>query len=202
MLRLSRSVGGRPVRPAELSSRRISSRKVVLTATFLALAAGGAAACDNSAVDEQDHAGEPAYVYDSGSGGSGSGSGAGAVAEDPVTEEEPVDEDAADEDAADDEPADEVFYCADEEGEIVDEESCDDDDTGRYFIWHSTSYSRGLGPGTYLDGGDYFPPDDTASRRAFKLPTAGRVSNGTVKTNVVGRGSSGSTTGGFSSSGG
>lgn len=176
---------GRPVRDTDLSTRRVSSRKVVLTATFLALAAGSIAACDSNVDEEQGYAEEPAYSYDS-----GSDSGGGTVVEDPVTEEEPLD----------DEPADEVFYCADEEGEIVDEEYCDDD-TGQYFIWHSTSYSRGLAPGAYLDGGDYFPPGDTASRRAFQLPAAGRVPNGTVKTNIVGRGSGGSTAGGISSGG-
>ncbi|GIE85596.1 hypothetical protein [Actinoplanes regularis] len=167
-----------------MSTRRISSRKVVLTATFLALAAGGAAACDNSSGEEWEYAEEPAYTYDSGNSG-------GTVVEEPVIEEGPLDE----------EPTEEVFYCADEEGEIVDEEYCDDD-TGPYFIWHSASYSRGLGPGAYLDGGDSFSSGDTESRRAFKLPTTGRVSNGTVKTNVVGRGSSGSTASGTSSSGG
>ncbi|GAA2717066.1 hypothetical protein [Actinoplanes palleronii] len=166
-----------------MSTRRVSSRKVVLTATFLALAVGGTAACDNSSGEEWEYTEEPAYTYDSGSGGT--------VVKESVTEEETLDE----------EPSEEVFYCADEEGEVVDEEYCDDD-TGSYFIWHSTSYSRGLGPGAYLDGGDYFSPGDTESRRAFALPTAGRLSNGTVKTNVVGRGSSGSTAGGTSSSGG
>lgn len=42
-----------------------------------------------------------------------------------------------------------------------------------------------------LDGGDYFPAGDRASRRAFNLPATGKVGNGTVKTNVVGRCSSG-----------
>ncbi|GIF04485.1 hypothetical protein [Actinoplanes siamensis] len=177
-----------------MSTRRVSSRKVVLTATFLALAAGSTAAC-NKAGEEREYAEEPAYAYDSGS------SGGGTVVEDPVTEDPVTDEEPAEEEFLDEEAAEEVFYCADEEGEIADEDYCDDD-TGRYFIWHSTSYSRGLGPGAHLDGGDYFPPGDTTSRRAFKLPTAGRVSNGTVKTNIVGRASSGSTAGGISSSGG
>ena len=161
-----------------MNPRRVSSRRVALTATFLALAAGGAAACDNNSSEGWEHTEEPAYNYYT-----------GTVVEETVTEQEGQ------------EPADEVFYCADEQGAIVDEQYCDDD-TGFYFLWHSPSYTRGLGPGARLDGGDYFSPGDAESRRAFQLPTAGRVSNGTVKTNVVGRGSSGPTVGGSSSSGG
>jgi uncharacterized membrane protein YgcG len=170
-----------------MTIRRISSRRVVLTATFLTLAAGGTAACDNAAQVE-----EPAYT----------GPGESFVYESgeeyvPEAEEEYVPEvDAEDEE--------EVFYCADEDGEIVEEENCDDaaGGGGLFFLWHSTSYARDLGPGQRLDGGDYFPAGDKASRRAFKLPAAGRVTNGTVKTNVVGRGSSGSSvSGGGSSSG-
>jgi hypothetical protein len=189
-----------------LSTRRISSRKVVLTATFLALAAGGTAACDNSSGEGREYAEEPAYTYDSGGGGTvveapvtHTPATKASVTKAPVTKA-PVTKAPVTQDPVTEESSDEVFYCADEEGEIVDEEYCDDD-TDVYFIWHSTSYSRGLGPGTYLDDGDYFSPGDTESRRAFKLPAAGRIPNGTVKTNVVGRGSNGSTTGGTSSGG-
>jgi hypothetical protein len=78
----------------------------------------------------------------------------------------------------------------DEDGEIVDEEECDTSGgTSSFFLWHSTGYSRGLRPGTTLDGGQSFPAGDRKSRRAFGLPAAGQVGNGTVKTNVVGRGS-------------
>lgn len=164
-------------------SRRLSSRKVALTATFLALAAGGVAACDASSGDYGDSAGtttdtyEPAVTGDS-----------GTVAVEPVE--------------VDEEPSDEVFYCADEDGEIVAAEHCDDDGTSSYFLWHSAGYARGLKPGTVLDGGDYFPAGDRASRKEFKLPSTGRVANGTIKTNVVGRGSSDSSYGGDGSSGG
>jgi hypothetical protein len=88
-----------------------------------------------------------------------------------------------------------VFYCADEDGEVVDEDECADGGTSSYFLWHSSGYARGLRPGTSLDGGDYFLPGDRAARRAFKLPATGKVGNGTVKTNVVGRSSGGSTGG-------
>ncbi|GGN76519.1 hypothetical protein GCM10010112_48740 [Actinoplanes lobatus] len=183
-----------------MRSRRISSRQVVLTATFLSLAAGGAAACDSSSPDEWESADNSGYTYD-----------AAAEAEDselPVTTAPttaPVKPAAKPVTIAPtEEPMDQaVFYCADEEGMVVEEESCAEEDSGLYFIWHSPTYSRGYPVGTYLDGGDYFPAGDRASRRAFQLPATGAVSNGTVKTNVVGRSSGGSTTvGGDTSSGG
>ena len=167
-------------------TRRMSSRTVALSAAFLALAAGGTAACDGPADDDFS---DSTYTSDSGgydSGSSGSGSSGIADVEDPEPGEESDDE---------------VFYCADEDGEIVDEENCDDDDTSAYFLWHSSGYSRGLAPGTVLDGGDYFPAGDRASRRAFKLPATGKVGNGTVKTNVVGRSSGGSGVGSGTSGG-
>ncbi|GGQ54374.1 hypothetical protein GCM10010166_24140 [Couchioplanes caeruleus subsp. azureus] len=90
---------------------------------------------------------------------------------------------------------DEVFYCADEDGEVVDEDNCDDPGgSSAFFLWHSPGYVRGLPTGTLLDGGDYFPAGDRTARRSFKLPPTGKIANGTVKTNVVGRGSGGSGT--------
>jgi hypothetical protein len=175
-----------------VKARRISSRQVVLTATFLALAAGGTAACD----DPSDEEWESSTVYDS-----SDSSGFSGYSEPDDSE---VDDEANDE--ADDVVVDdgtEVFYCADEEGEIVDADMCDESDpAGSYFLWHSTGYARNLRPGAFLDGGDNFAPSDRASRRAFKLPATGKVSNGTIKTNVVGSGSSGRTSSGLSSGGG
>jgi hypothetical protein len=123
-------------------TRRMTSRSVALTSTFLLLAAGGTAACDSS--DEQD----------------------------------------------------EGFYCATEDGTVVDEDNCDDDGNGGggggFFIWHSSGYRSGYPVGTKLSGGSKFPYNDRASRSRFGLPATGRVSNGTIKTNVVGKGGSGS----------
>ncbi|MET8152308.1 hypothetical protein ACIBSW_30580 [Actinoplanes sp. NPDC049668] len=162
-------------------TRRMASRNVALTAAFLALAAGGAAACDSGYSDDSDYDDGPTYTSSSEYEGSAYDN-AGPSGDDDYVEE-----------SGDGEPADEVFYCADGVGEIVDEEYCADNDWGpTYFFWHSPDYTRGLAPGEQLDGGDYFPASDTAARRAFKLPSAGKVSNGTVKTNVVGRGSTGS----------
>jgi hypothetical protein len=150
-----------------VTARRLTSRKVALTAAFLSLAAGGTAACDTYSDDYESY--ETTWTDDSGPYTSDNSGG--------FDEEE-------------EEPTDEVFYCADEEGEIVDAALCDDDEgTSSFFLWYSPSYPRGLKPGTMLDGGDYFPAGDRESRRAFKLPATGKVANGTIKTNVVGRGS-------------
>ena len=125
--------------------RRMTSRSVSLTSTFLLLAAGGVAACDN------------------------------------------------------DDTQDEAFYCADENGTVVDEDYCDDDRDGGgvgivslFFIWHSSSYRPGYGVGTKLPaGGSRFAYNDRAARQSFGLPASGRISNGTVKTSVVGKGGAG-----------
>ena len=127
-------------------NRRISSRSVSLTSTFLLLAAGGVAACDNCN-DTQD----------------------------------------------------EGFYCADENGTVVDEDNCDDDGNSSggvgfvpFFIWHSSSYRSGYPVGSRLPaGGSKFAYNDKAARSSFGLPTTGRITNGTVKTSVVGKGGSG-----------
>ena len=125
-----------------MMNRRMSSRAVSLTSTFLLLAAGGTAACDN------------------------------------------------------DEYTDEGFYCADENGVIVDEDYCDDDDSyhggAGFFIWHSSSYRPGYAVGQKLPaGGKRFAYNDRAARSSFGLPSSGKISNGTVKTSVVGKGGSG-----------
>jgi hypothetical protein len=122
-------------------NRRMSSRSVSLTSTFLLLAAGGLAACDN------------------------------------------------------DEYVDEGFYCADANGVVVDEDLCDDDNDGGngggggFFIWHSSGYRSGYKVGHKLpSGGQKFAYNDSAARSRFGLPSSGKISNGTVKTSVVGKG--------------
>ncbi len=104
---------------------------------------------------------------------------------------------------------DETFYCATEDGTIVDEDYCDDDDSrgggfgGGFFIWHSTSYRPGLKAGSKLPaGGGRFAYNDRAARSSFGLPATGRISNGTVKTSVVGKGGSGTSGKSSSRSGG
>ena len=138
-------------------NRRMTSRRVALTSTFLLLAAGGTAACDNSREDQ------------------------------------------------------EGFYCADENGTVVDEDYCDDDDNRGggvgivplFFIWHSSSYRSGYPVGSRLPaGGSRFPYNDRAARASFGLPTTGKISNGTIKTGVVGKGGSGTSGKSGSKSGG
>jgi hypothetical protein len=131
-------------------NRRMSSRSVALSSTFLLLAAGGTA--DNGG-DYQD----------------------------------------------------EGFYCADADGVVVDEDYCDDDDGGGglgggFFIWHSSGYRSGYPVGYKLPaGGSRFAYTDKAARSSYGLPSSGRISNGTVKTSVVGKGGSGSHSGSHSS---
>jgi hypothetical protein len=140
-----------------MMNRRMTSRSVSLTSTFLLLAAGGAAACDNG-----------------------------------------------------DEYHEEGFYCADANGVVVDEDNCDDDvNRGGggvgflpFFIWHSPLYGRGYPVGHKLPaGGSKFAYNDKASRSAFGLPSTGRISNGTIKTSVVGKGGGGTSSSGKKSGG-
>ncbi|HEX8626561.1 MAG TPA: hypothetical protein VF755_00125 [Catenuloplanes sp.] len=97
-------------------------------------------------------------------------------------------------DDASDYDQDEVFYCADANGTVVDEDYCDDDGNrggvgGGFFLWHSVAFASGYAVGTKLPpGGSRFPYNDQRSRSAYGLPATGKVSNGTVKTNVVGKG--------------
>jgi hypothetical protein len=108
-----------------------------------------------------------------------------------------------------DDTQEEGFYCADANGVVVDEDNCDDD--GRsgggvgllpFFIWHSSSYRPGYAVGTKLPaGGSRFAYNDRAARSSFGLPSTGRISNGTIKTSVVGKGG-GSTGKSSSKSGG
>ena len=136
-----------------MMNRRMSSRSVSLTSTFLLLAAGGAAACDND--DDYDDAG---------------------------------------------------FYCADANGTVVDEDYCDDDrsygpSVVPFFIWYSSSYRSGYPVGYRLPaGGNKFAYNDRVARQSFGLPPTGRISNGTIKTSVVGKG--GTARGSSKSSGG
>jgi hypothetical protein len=181
-----------------VTTRRLLSRKVVLSAAFLALAAGGTAACDASGDDEFDSSGTT--TYDSDPGGYASDPDVSGVDTSDSSDSSDSDDDYVTEEDEEEEPTDEVFYCADEDGEIVDEDNCDDDSgTSSYFLWHSPGYPRGLRPGTVLEDGEAFPAGDRTTRRAFKLPATGTVSNGTIKTNIVGRSSGASSiTGGTS----
>jgi hypothetical protein len=160
---------------------------VVLTAAFLALAAGGTAACDAS----PEESGQAGYDFDP-----------TVYSESEPQSTSGTDTDTGSAPVVEESDAKQVFYCADEEGEVVDEDYCADDDTSTYWLWHSTGYARGLPTGTRLDGGGGFPANDKDARRAYKLPATGAVRNGTVKTNVVGQSSTGSAFGDGTSGGG
>ena len=178
-----------------MTHRRLSSRKVALTTAFLALAAGGTAACDASS-DEYDSTGSGIEYsgYDS-SYSDGSDSGSYDSSDDS--------DGGSSDDSDDSESSEQVFYCADEDGTIVEEDRCEDDSGSGYFLWHSSGFARGMVPGDVLDGGSRFPATDRKARTAFKLPPTGTVPNGTIKTNVVGSGSkAGGGTGSSGSSGG
>ena len=135
-----------------MMNRRMSSRSVSLTSTFLLLAAGGAAACDSGSKTQS-----------------------------------------------------QGFYCADANGVVVDEDYCDDDGRGGgggFFIWHSSSYRPGYAVGSKLPaGGGKFAYNDAAARRSFGLPDSGKITNGTVKSSVVGKGGSGAKSSSGKSSG-
>lgn len=130
-------------------TRRMSSRRVALTATFTLLAMGGVAACD--------------------------------------TAEDPNEDGHA--------------YCTNADGVIIDESYCDESsqnyDSGS-FIWIGGTSVHGSN-GTYATGtklppaGHKFSITDKTSRAKFGLPTSGRITNGTVKTGVIGKGGPGST---------
>jgi len=69
-------------------------------------------------------------------------------------------------------------YCADEDGVVVDETYCDDDDgtAGRYFLWVGTRFAY----------------NDSAARSKYGLPSTGQVTNGTAVAGGFGSGRSGS----------
>jgi hypothetical protein len=92
-----------------------------------------------------------------------------------------------------------VFYCADENGVVVDPEYCDnssgDVDSGFFFFYMGSSI-HGSSPhkvGSRVPAGaQKFRANDIAARQKFGLPPRGTISNGTIKPNVVGKGGPGS----------
>ena len=87
-------------------------------------------------------------------------------------------------------------YCVDEDGEIVDDEYCDDDYRGPgagFFFLYLGGFRSGLGPGTVLPpGGTRIDPRDSAARERAGLPGSGRVSGGTRVSGGIGSGVGGS----------
>ncbi len=108
------------------------------------------------------------------------------------------------------------FYCSDAQGNVVDESVCDDTDGGGggfFFMYMGSSMHappsghRSYPVGSKLPSGAQKFQNTPANRSRFGLPPSGRISNGTVKTGVVGKGGPGSaaksvTSGGGKSGGG
>jgi hypothetical protein len=88
-----------------------------------------------------------------------------------------------------------VAYCTNEDGEVVDEEYCDDDyrGGGGLFFLYLGAFRPGLPVGTVLPrGGTRVDPRDTVARQRYGLPAAGAVVAGTRVTGGIGSGVGGS----------
>lgn len=85
-----------------------------------------------------------------------------------------------------------VAYCTDEDGEIVDDELCDDDRVGGgggLFFLYLGGFRSGLPVGTVLPrGGTRINPGDTAARQRAGLPGSGTVTGGTRVSGGIGSG--------------
>jgi hypothetical protein len=85
-----------------------------------------------------------------------------------------------------------VYYCVDESNTVVAEDRCDEDGDGHggaYYLFHtSPGSSYTTGQQIPASSGSRFPHHDQAARKAAGIPETGKVSNGSVKTGVVGKG--------------
>ena len=95
----------------------------------------------------------------------------------------------------DDEDEDEqVAYCTNEDGEIVDDDYCDDGYSGGggLFFLYLGGFGRGLPVGTVLpSGGQRIDPRDSTARRNAGLPASGKVTGGTRVSGGIGSGTGG-----------
>ncbi|MGY1831849.1 hypothetical protein ACI8AA_15675 [Geodermatophilus sp. SYSU D01180] len=90
-----------------------------------------------------------------------------------------------------DDEQEQVAYCTNEDGEIVDEDYCDDDyrGGGGLFFLYLGAFRPGLPVGTVLPaGGTRVNPTDTAARQRYGLPATGKVSAGQRVTGGIGSG--------------
>ncbi len=87
-------------------------------------------------------------------------------------------------------------YCVDEDGEVVDEEYCDDDYRGPgagFFFLYLGGFRSGLPVGTVLpSGGTRIDPRDAEARSRAGLPRSGSVASGTRVSGGIGSGVGGS----------
>jgi hypothetical protein len=93
-----------------------------------------------------------------------------------------------------DDDQDQVAYCTNEDGEIVDQDYCDDGYRGGgLFFLYLGGFRTGLPVGTVLPrGGTRVDPRDTAARQRYGLPAAGAVAAGTPGVGGLGSGVGGS----------
>jgi hypothetical protein len=85
-----------------------------------------------------------------------------------------------------------VAYCTDENGEIVDDDYCDDGYSGPgagFFFLYLGGFRSGLPLGSRLpSGGTRIDPRDSAARTSAGLPGTGKVSGGTRVSGGIGSG--------------
>jgi hypothetical protein len=95
--------------------------------------------------------------------------------------------------AGGEEEDEQVAYCTDENGEIVDEDLCDDDRGGGIggglFFLYLGGFRSGLPVGTVLPrGGTRINPADSAARQRAGLPASGKVGAGQRVSGGIGSG--------------
>ena len=91
---------------------------------------------------------------------------------------------------ADGEEDEQVAYCTDENGEIVDDDYCDDGYSGGgLFFLYMGGFRTGLPVGSRLpSGGTRIDPRDSSARQAAGLPGSGKVTGGTRVSGGIGSG--------------
>ena len=93
---------------------------------------------------------------------------------------------------ADEDEQEQVAYCTNEDGEIVDDDYCDDGYRGPgagLFFLYLGGFRPGLPVGTVLPrGGTRINPTDTAARQRAGLPSTGKVAAGTRVAGGIGSG--------------
>jgi hypothetical protein len=91
---------------------------------------------------------------------------------------------------ADGEEEEQVAYCTDENGEIVDDDYCDDGYSGGgLFFLYLGGFRSGLPVGSRLPaGGTRIDPKDSAARQAAGLAGTGKVAAGTRVSGGIGSG--------------
>jgi hypothetical protein len=91
---------------------------------------------------------------------------------------------------ADGDEEEQVAYCTDENGEIVDDDYCDDGYSGGgLFFLYLGGFRSGLPVGSRLPtGGTRIDPKDSAARQAAGLAATGKVAAGTRVSGGIGSG--------------